>query len=366
MVIFDLVYPPIIFLHQGAESFKNYSSTSSSSSDYFPMPERADGALVYVEGLGTNGGGIVVSIGGGSDQAMVEMNMLDIFDVSTRKWSKQFTHGTSPPVRVNPCAVVASSGSLKNIYMYGGQNVRDPLPRKQYNDIWILSLPSFTWVQVGSTSGNPPGRSGHTCHAVGGQMVVVGGYVGADVQCDTPGIYVFDMTDLSWKGSFDASKGYNVPKLVSSAIPTMNKPVYTPTQSDHGAASVTSQGDPPLGEGADPSLTGLWTTETVTTTFSNGQTSLITTTFQTTATFSATTTTTATAQPAKLSSTTLAALVGGSLAGVLLLVALGWGTYAYLKRRRDPALLRLGSSSDSGVGGHASDEAKYETREYDV
>src|SRR5438067_763115 len=86
--------------------------------------------------------------------------------------------------------------------MYGGQNLQPAGAQTQYSDIWILTIPSFTWLQV-DTSGqsNPPARAGHTCNAYRGQMLVIGGYVGTQLTCDT-GVYVFDASNLHWKNTF--------------------------------------------------------------------------------------------------------------------------------------------------------------------
>jgi hypothetical protein len=105
-------------------------------------------------------------------------------------------------------------------------------------------------------------------------MIVVGGYVGQELSCDAPGIYVFNMTSLEWTDQFTAltgerakrpfdgkedsgnplaqhanqrgygakagvegSYGYAVPPLVQSVIggketggATLTAPVQTPTE----------------------------------------------------------------------------------------------------------------------------------------
>jgi len=40
-------------------------------------------------------------------------------------------------------------------------------------------------------------------------MIVVGGYVGKDISCDSPGIYVFDTSGLKWENQFKALSGGN-------------------------------------------------------------------------------------------------------------------------------------------------------------
>lgn len=135
----------------------------------------------------------------------------------------------------------------------------------QYDDMWILSVPSFTWIPVNMDSQSVPyPRAGHTCNVWDGQMVVAGGYIGKDISCETPGIYVFNLTSLSWqnrytslgsngkgnpfsqqasqkgldpaKAGLEGSFGYQVPAAVQSVIggngdggATITAPVQTAT-----------------------------------------------------------------------------------------------------------------------------------------
>lgn len=132
------------------------------------------------------------------------MNIIDVYDIASSQWYKQSTSGTSPPIRVDPCAVVAAApdGSSFNVYLYGGQNLIPYGDQTQYSDMWILTVPSFTWIQVDMTGqSQPPARAGHTCNIWDGQIVVVGGYVGKDISCD-PGFYVFNASSLKWSNGF--------------------------------------------------------------------------------------------------------------------------------------------------------------------
>lgn len=168
--------------------------------------KRADGLLVYVPGFGDQG--ILLALAGGTNETFTQMNNINVYDIATSQWYVQSTSGPTPNIRVNPCAVTAAApdGSSLNIYMFGGQNLIPAGNQTQYDDMWILSLPSFTWIEV-DTSGQsvPYGRSGHTCSIRDGQMVVVGGYVGdQSLTCESPGIYVFDLSALEWVNQFTA------------------------------------------------------------------------------------------------------------------------------------------------------------------
>lgn len=135
------------------------------------------------------------------------MSIIDVYDVANSVWYKQATTGESPRFRVNPCSVVAAApdGSSFNIYLYGGQNLIPFGNQIQYSDMWILSIPSFTWVKVNlDGQSQPPARAGHSCVLWDAQMVIIGGYVGTEISCDSPGIYVFDPSTLKWKNDFTA------------------------------------------------------------------------------------------------------------------------------------------------------------------
>lgn len=138
------------------------------------------------------------------------MNVIDVYDIASSTWYKQGTAGETPPIRVNPCTVVAAAadGSSFNVYMYGGQNLIPAGSQIQYDDIWILTVPSFSWIKV-DTNGQsvPPARAGHTCNVQDAQMISVGGYVGQNLTCDSPGIYVFDLSTLQWKTEFTSLNG---------------------------------------------------------------------------------------------------------------------------------------------------------------
>jgi len=233
--------------------------TEGGIQDSSGFPERADGLLVYVPGYGK--AGIILGLAGGTNATFTQMNVIDVYDIESSTWYKQATTGPTPEIRVNPCAVAVSAadGSSTQVYMYGGQNLIPAGEQKQYDDVWILTVPSFTWVQVDTTNQSvPPARAGHTCNVWNGQMVVVGGYVGQELSCDSPGIYVFNTSSLAWQNTYVALKtddnlnrqdsqrhdssalqgsfGYAVPKEVQSVIggnavgaATITAPAQAPT-----------------------------------------------------------------------------------------------------------------------------------------
>ncbi|KAF1930388.1 uncharacterized protein M421DRAFT_58337 [Didymella exigua CBS 183.55] len=182
--------------------------TTGGIQDTGAFPERADGVLTYIPGFSSEG--LLIGFTGGDNDTFAQMNVIDVYDIAESKWYKQSTSGKMPAYRVNPCAVVAAAldGSSYNIYMFGGQNLQPYGNQTQKDDMWILSVPSFTWIEVDQDSQSvPPARAGHSCHVWDGQMIVIGGYVGTELSCDSPGIYVFNMSSLSWSDQFTSLTG---------------------------------------------------------------------------------------------------------------------------------------------------------------
>lgn len=94
-----------------------------------------------------------------------------------------------------------------------------------YTDVFVLSVPSFTWFQV--AAGTQVRRSNHFCQNLGGgQMLVIGGRDpswngtadgGTQWEASDPwikGMNIFDMTAWAWTGSYDPSHSYQRPTIV--------------------------------------------------------------------------------------------------------------------------------------------------------
>ncbi|KAF7550449.1 hypothetical protein G7Z17_g5689 [Cylindrodendrum hubeiense] len=252
------------------------------------FPERADGVLVFIPGWG-NMGVLIGLAGGTADNFTDDLKTLDVYDIANSEWFHQETSGNAPSVRVNPCAVVVSApdASSFQIYMFGGQNL--PFGNQtQYDDMYILTIPSFTWIKVDQSEQDVPApRAGHSCAMYDGQMIVMGG-IGEDITCDDPGTYVFDASVLKWRDKFSAgdhsadwhadnvvlagSHGYSVPRAVQEVIggnqdgsatattpaagpatggpfATGKSPVFTITQS--GPTATITYGSKPTGTSND-------------------------------------------------------------------------------------------------------------------
>lgn len=134
----------------------------------------------------------------------------------------QNTTGDIPPATALFCSVLASAedGSSHNIYIYGGNDGSDnsTIP---FDDVYILSLPSFVWIKA--YSGIPRhGRSGHQCFRVfPDQMLVLGGLFQDPSLCLEGGVLqLFNLNTLNFQDSYDPSsyKSYTVPDIVTRQI----------------------------------------------------------------------------------------------------------------------------------------------------
>lgn len=103
--------------------------------------------------------------------------------------------------------------------MYGGRGANE-----DYDEIYVLSIPSFTWTKI--YRGDSP-RFGHTCHLVANrQLLTVGGSTVSDLlsACDweEKGVAIFDTSGSSsanWGSVYDAyASAYQVPDKVYNVI----------------------------------------------------------------------------------------------------------------------------------------------------
>ncbi|KAK0637168.1 hypothetical protein B0T17DRAFT_613795 [Bombardia bombarda] len=209
-----------------------YSETWSNKTLPSSIHGRANPELVWVP---VGGQGILVALGGvvypdfmdttGSSpnkslseaESPVFMSIIDIYDIAADEWYSQPTVD-GPGQLTRGCAVVAPAQdrSSFNIYWYGGYDGLSAANRFS-SDVWVLSLPSFTWTKV--TSGTGIGRAGHKCFMpYPDQMIAL----------------VYNLSTASWLPGYDPAiyGDYSVPSAVVDKI----------GGSVTGAATATSPG----------------------------------------------------------------------------------------------------------------------------
>lgn len=154
----------------------------------------------------------------------------------------------------------AQDGSSHNIYWYGGYDGIDSTDSSFNDDVWVLSIPTFTWMKVASGSVAGHARAGHRCtKPYPDTMFVVGGYSqlsGTTPQClkDLDGkdgglIQIFNLSTATWIKSYDPYvwSNYTVPSMISSMI------------GGTGTGSATQTKPSPSGF-ANPNMTSLFGT----------------------------------------------------------------------------------------------------------
>lgn len=150
-----------------------------------------------------------------------EMNKSSIVITSIR-YLQNATGDVPSGGRSSFCSTLASAsdGSSHNIYIYGGYNGQDSTTAP-YDDVYILSLPSFIWIRA-YTGNSRHGRSGHQCFGVlPSHMLVVGGlYKDPSICLDGGILQTFSLNDLEFQTTYspEAVEEYLVPSVVSQQI----------------------------------------------------------------------------------------------------------------------------------------------------
>jgi hypothetical protein len=148
---------------------------------------------------------------------------VDIYDIETGIWFRQETFGLTdgmPFGRSDICTVMipAKDKSSFNIYMVAGVDTYATVLTVE--EIWVLTLPTFQWTLVHTRA---DGMYGHTCHAVGENLVIVGGMQtkpeGGDVNTCAQHMpaEIFSLATQEYTGHFDA-EGAKRPAPVPSKV----------------------------------------------------------------------------------------------------------------------------------------------------
>ncbi|CAI6339888.1 unnamed protein product [Periconia digitata] len=210
----------MIIYNMNDNSFRNQSGPDNNP--------RAEGSMVYIP---AGDGGMLVYFGGVEfvngnliGQPM-PMNMIRIYDIANNLWFMQNATGDEiPGNRRRFCAGAAwaEDRSSYNIYLYGGASVGDGTG---YGDVWILSLPSFTWIKFYPDNEYPHHSLSCTVFE-NTQMIVMGGHFPNQTSnCDVPTIYGqhnlhFGKTDKDevWGDFKPGKKGYRIPPEIYKKI----------------------------------------------------------------------------------------------------------------------------------------------------
>ncbi|KAF4970117.1 hypothetical protein FSARC_2786 [Fusarium sarcochroum] len=186
---------------------------------------RAEGVMVYIP---AGDGGMLVYFGGirSTDDGSWEgqpMEQIILYDVLSGKSYKQNATGDVPESRRRFCAGAtwAEDQSSYNIYLYGGAGEKEG--SSGFDDIYILTLPTFTWIKMYPTTngtGDYPHHS-FTCNVVNkAQMLVHGGFFPLTDDCDVADQWGLHDMSLGRQNKDKAPWQLYDPDLTKYAVPT--------------------------------------------------------------------------------------------------------------------------------------------------
>ena len=209
-----------------------------------PVPNLDSGGLVYVpvgkEGMLISFGGSNVTEGINPDWGWpydADWNVIYVYDIASHTWWTQPASGSPPTHRGSFCTAVTASpdDGAFHITVYGGWSLNFG---RSYEEVSILSIPSFTWIDATSVSAKTNseqqvnstiGRDSLTgaCQTYrGSQMIVVGGNIRAGAYVLTNGacsnvfepLRVLDLSSYQWRTQLDLSANYVVPSVIYNKI----------------------------------------------------------------------------------------------------------------------------------------------------
>ncbi|KKA28696.1 hypothetical protein TD95_003438 [Thielaviopsis punctulata] len=208
--------PNLLIYNMDEQSWQNSSQPddgrprAEGSMVFLPMSDR--GMLVYIGG--------VIDLGNGSTTAQ-PMNKIMLYDIANPRWYTQTASGDIPGNRRLFCAGAAwaKDRSSYNIYIYGGMDVHEGWG---YDDLYILSIPSFRWIQMGEQGQYYKNQA--TCNMVtnNAQMLVIGGSRpnSSVSDCDSPNVWGNHNLDTGEQNTDHASWLAYTPTKTTYVVPT--------------------------------------------------------------------------------------------------------------------------------------------------
>ncbi|KAF2188975.1 hypothetical protein K469DRAFT_684242 [Zopfia rhizophila CBS 207.26] len=156
------------------------------------------------------------------------MSEIKLYDIANAKWYTQTATGDVPDARRRFCAgsTWAKDRSSYNVYLYGGASM--PPNTVGFDDVYILSIPSFTWIKwYPEAPGTSYPHHSLSCNVYrGSQMIVMGGTFPNSSDCDAAIVYGQHNLNLGkenpeskkWYQYLENVTDYRVPDEIAAKI----------------------------------------------------------------------------------------------------------------------------------------------------
>ncbi|KAH6885022.1 hypothetical protein B0T10DRAFT_564422 [Thelonectria olida] len=205
-----------------------YNMDSNSWTNTTDLDEvgRAEGVMVYIP---AGDAGLLIYFGGIRDAGNgtwegQPMEEIIIYDILSGKAYVQNATGHIPELRRRFCAGATwpDDQSSYNIYLYGG--VGEAEGSMGFDDIYVLTIPTFTWIRMYPMDSNKTADFPHhslSCNVVNkAQMLIHGGFFPLDDDCDSPEQWGLHNLDMGRDNSYNSSWAMYEPTKTHYVVPT--------------------------------------------------------------------------------------------------------------------------------------------------
>ena len=160
---------------------------------------------------------------------------LHVLNLNKKQWKQPKVNGRQPLARFGHTMNYLPTKGI--LVVFGGRDNNDC-----FNDVWILSLINFTWIEWKETKIVPNPRYSH-CSAIVGNDIIIFGGLSAEYYCKSD-IYILhfekNLNRVEYSGLQLYSISFNI--SVNSALPVLyNNPLKPAVRSNmHQSVSTTS------------------------------------------------------------------------------------------------------------------------------
>ena len=181
--------------------------------------------------------GVLVSVGGYisvNNSVQRDMSLIQVYDIDSDQWFEVTATGDIPRTRSSFCSGLSAAYDDSSFQMtiYGGYNGKFGGGQGVgvIGDVYVLTMPAFRWIQVSNqtdSTTNGINSRRHLCHTYQErQMIVLGGDF-TDASQNTiggcnleyPPIKLLDTSTFTWQTQYPlVNATYEVPQLVYNVI----------------------------------------------------------------------------------------------------------------------------------------------------